>query len=271
MGDVDEKRVHDDRRDGAAAYVAADAGLVRVALAGDRIGRFGMARREPVRDVALVEGTLVAAGEDVTADGEMTGFGAAVAVGDDGRGTLVAADADGAVARRTDDGWWSLGTVADVRAVAGGLVAAAGGVHRVLDNGLVPAGLDDARDVAGGERPLAATSDGLYALGNGWLDLLDGPFRAVAAAPDGRAAAVGDAVHAGPATADDWTRVSLPESVDPGDVVDVGFAADARYAVTADGVVLADAGDGWRTRSLGVDGVRRLAVRDAPAAEQKGV
>jgi len=31
--------------------------------------------------------------------------------------------------------------------------------------------------------------------------------------------------------------------------------------VTADGTLLADAGDGWRTRALGVTGVSRLAVQ----------
>lgn len=265
MGDVAEKRVHDARREGAMAYVASGDGLVRVALAGDQVGRFGLARREAVVDVAVVDGAVVAAGEDVVVDGDATDFGAAVAVGDDGRGAVLAADAAGEVARLRD-GWEPLGTVEDPRAIAGGLVAAADGVHRVLGDGLAPAGLDDARDVAGGARPLAATGDGLYALGNGWLDLLDGPFRAVATAPDGRALALGDAAHAGDARTEAWSRLDLPEGVDATAVVDAGFGPDARYAVTADGTMLAEAGAGWRTRAVGVADVRRLAVRDEEKA-----
>ncbi|MFB6157811.1 MAG: hypothetical protein ABEJ34_08220, partial [Haloferacaceae archaeon] len=140
MGDIAEKRIHDDRREGTVAYVASDAGLVRIALAGDRVGRFGMERRGTVRDVAVVDDAAVAAGEDVLVDGEATGFGAAAAVGDDGDGAVVAAGGDGRVARH-DGGWTTLGSVEDPRAVAGGLVAAADGVHRVLGDDLAPGGL----------------------------------------------------------------------------------------------------------------------------------
>ncbi|MFB6080946.1 MAG: hypothetical protein ABEJ81_08110 [Haloferacaceae archaeon] len=325
MDDIAEKRVYADRRAGAVAYVASESGLVWVGVAADRIGRFGLARRESVGDVAVVgrvatapgddggatapgddggatatgddggatatgddggatatgddggatataDGTaVVAAGADVLVDDEPTGFGTAVAVGADAGGAVLAADDGGRVARLVgeadgSDEWVTLGRVGAVRAVDAGLVAAADGVFRATADGLAPAGLTDARDVAGGGRPLAATGDGLYALGNGWLSRLDGPFRAVAAAADGRALAVGDAAYARPSPDDEWERVDLPADVDAADVVDVGFGRDARYAVTADGVVLADAGDGWRRRSLGVAGVRRLAV-DASGAD----
>jgi hypothetical protein len=268
MDDIAAKRVHDDRREGAVVYVASETGLARVAVAGDRVGRFDLARSDPVSDVAVVGGNVVVAAEDVAVDGEATGFGPAVAVGADRDGALLAADEDGRVARRAADGWTTLGRVGSARAIDAGLVAAADGVYRVTADGLAPAGLTDVRDVAGGGRPLAATADGLYALGNGWLDRLDGPFRAVAAAPDGRATAVGDDLYVRGADGDEWGPVDLPDGVAPADVVDAGHAPEARYAVTGDGVVLAAAGEGWRRRALGVTGVRGLAVAGPAEAER---
>lgn len=271
MDDIAAKRVHDDRREGTVAYVASEPGLVRVAVAGDRVGRFELVRSGPLRDVAVVDGAVVTAGADVLVAGEPTGFGAAVAVGGDRDGAPVAAADGGRVARLSGDAaWTTLGRVDRPRAVDAGLVATADGVHRVTADGLAPAGLADARDVAGGGRPLAATDDGLYALGNGWLDLLDGPFRVVAATPAGRATAVGDAAHARPAAGAEWRRLALPDAADAADVVDAGHGRDARYLVTGDGVVLADAGEGWRRRSLGVTGVGGVAVVGAPAAEGSG-
>ncbi|MFB6304203.1 MAG: hypothetical protein ABEH47_03480, partial [Haloferacaceae archaeon] len=161
------------------------------------------------------------------------------------------------------DKWEPLGRTGGVRAVDAGLVAAADGVRRVTPEGLAHAGLADVRDVAGGGRPLAATGDGLYALGNGWLSLLDGPFRAVAAAPDGRATAVGDGAYVRAERGAEWRRIDLPDGVDAADVADAAHGPAARYAVTVDGTVLADAGDGWRRRALGVTEVRRLAVGGA--------
>ncbi|MFB6301270.1 MAG: hypothetical protein ABEH78_00170 [Haloferacaceae archaeon] len=271
MDDIAEKRVHDARREATVAHVASETGLVRISVAADRVGRFELARRGAVRDVAAAGGTVVVAtGEDVVVDREPTGFGPAVAVGADRDGTPLAVDDEGRIARRTPnepDGWDALGRVADARAVDAGLVAAADGVHRVTPDGLAHAGLTDARDVAGAGRPLAATGDGLYVLGNGWLDRLDGPFRAVAAAPDGRATAVGDGMYVRTAADAGWRGVDLPDGVAPTDVVDVGHAPDARYAVTGDGTILADAGDGWRRRALGMTGVRRLAVGGAADAD----
>ncbi|MFC7176773.1 HVO_0234 family beta-propeller protein [Halosegnis marinus] len=51
----------------------------------------------------------------------------------------------------------------------------------------------------------------------------------------------------------------------PGDVADAAPVAGVLYAVTTDGTFLADAGDGWRERLLGVPGCRRIAV--VPDAE----
>lgn len=272
---LDEKRVFGSREGSIPVFVASGAGVARVAVAADRVGEFSLVHREPARDVVATDGRLAIAGADALlstgdehiadADAvERTGFGPTTAVGfDDG---LVAAGED-RVARLEDDGWTTLAEVANVRTVAGDTLAAAGGVFR-LDGTHV--GLDDARDVTTAGEVLAATADGLYRLGNGWLAVLDGGFRAVTA--DGeRARAVADDGTLYAREGDgEWT-----DSGAPGDVVDVALAGDATYAVTGDGTFLADAGDapasdsgareapphgGWRDRSLGLPETRRLAV-----------
>ncbi|MFC6990014.1 hypothetical protein ACFQJD_17280 [Haloplanus sp. GCM10025708] len=244
--------------------MATELGVVAVSVSDDLVGEFGVDHRCVARDVACADGYVaVAAEEDVllgTDYGE-TGFGPATAVGfGDG---LLAGDDDGRVARYGDGDWRTLGRVGAVRAVDGPLVAAADGVYRVRGDELVDAGLDDVRDVAGAGVPLAATGAALYRLGNGWMDVLAGDFHAVSVG--GERAHVGDErAHAATTealyareTTDEWTRVDVP--VDER-VVDVAYAT-AICAITADGTLLLDAGDGWRTRALGVRGVGGLAVR----------
>lgn len=257
MGSIDEKRVYSDRTGKTEVFAAAGVGLLRVAVSGDLVGEFGIEHRCDARDVAALDGQVaVATDGDVLVDGEETAFGPAVAVGFDREGRPVAGGDDGRVAR-FEDGWTDLGRVSEPRAVDAGLVAAGDGVYRVGDSDLQYAGLSDVRDVAGVDSPLAATSEGLYALGNGWMDALAGGFRAVAAAPDGRAHAAGaDGVFA--RRGGEWTRLDLPVE-DP--VADLAHGPDAVFAMTETGTFLADAGDGWRSRSLGVGGVTRLAVR----------
>lgn len=281
MDDIEAKRVYGDRAGEGELLVAAGIGLVAVHVSADRVGRFGVVHRCDPADVAASgDRVVVATDEDVLLRGagadafQQTGFGPAAAVGFDDDG-LVAAGPDGRVARlsggrggglgsgsggsdRADgpdaEAWTDLGRVeADVRAIDGRLLAAADGVYRLP--GLAYAGLDDVRDVAAAG-PLAATGDGLYSLGNGWMDELSGAFRVVAAG--GR----GGESHAATAEAfyergeDGWGTVALPAG---GPVVDVAYG-DATYAVTADGVVLAAGTDGYRSQSLGVDGVVGCAV-----------
>ncbi|MFB6161418.1 MAG: hypothetical protein ABEJ61_09625 [Haloferacaceae archaeon] len=269
MPTIEEKRVYEEQAARTDAYVASDAGLVRVAVSADRVGRFTLARRGPTRDVAVADGRLVVAtDETVVVDGTATDVGPATAVGTDGAGAPLAA-ADGRLARHDGTEWVSLGAVESVAAIDRGLVVAADGVHRVVEDGLASAGLPTARDVAGGATPLAATDDGLYALGNGWMEVASGAFRAVAAAPGGRAVAVGDEGLVGRADeGSEWVR--LPGPPGEGRVVDVGAASAAWYAVTAAGRFLAvhedEVGAGeaaWRPTELGVRGVARLAVGDA--------
>lgn len=296
MSDVAEKRVYDDAAGDRTAFVAGAQGVVAVRVSAGHVGRFGLVDDRAARDVAAAPpGAASTAGAEsaaeaawppvavAAADGvrvgdadrlSPAGFGPAVAVGFDGD-ALLAAGPDGRVARAEsphdwgDDSpestaveWTDLGTVGDVRAIDGPLVAAADGVYRVAGDELTPAGLADVRDVAAAG-PLAATDDGLYRLGNGWQDVLDGAFGVVAAerggrnrAHAGRAAGRdgsddsddgGDDSHADSDAAlwtrrdGEWTTVDLPESVAGETVVDVGYGA-ATYAVTEAGTLLASGG-----------------------------
>ncbi|QLH80694.1 HVO_0234 family beta-propeller protein [Halosimplex pelagicum] len=267
MSAIEEKRMYGDRREETVAYLATAQGVATVRVSGDQVGRFGLAHRTDARDVATVDGAVVVATDEDALVGpeefEPLGFGPAVAVGTDRGDDVLAADESGRVARYRDGEWTDLGTVDDARAVADGFVAAADGVHRVDGDALATAGLEGVRDVAVADGvPLAATDDGLYRLGNGWLRERDGAFRAVAAGGG----------HAHAATADEfverdgeaWTDVDLPVE---GSVVDAGYG-ECVYAVTADGTFLvgadpettADGAGGWRSRSLGLPGVAALAV-----------
>ncbi|WP_408956687.1 hypothetical protein [Natrinema sp. 74] len=292
MDSIEEKRVFGDREGALTAYVASAIGVVRVRVAGDTVGEFSLCERctargiaatpssvavatdEDVRAFSLKDGTdeagsdaPVAAGDETFAE---TGFGPAVAVGYDG-GDLLAAGPDGRVARRSrgTDEWTTLESDfgAAVRAIDGDLLGTEDGVYRVHDGGLDHAGLTDVRDVSAAGIPLAATADGLYKLGNGWLAVLEGAFETVAADPRSepgrlvRAHAVSDAVYEYAAD-DEWQP--LEGASEPSDrVVDVGYG-DTVYAVTADGTFLSASDGGWRTRTLGVTDVAGLAI---PAAE----
>jgi hypothetical protein len=280
MHSIEEKRVYGDREGAITAYVASAIGVVRVRVAGDTVGEFGLHERCDARDVAA-SGDAVAvatdedvrmldfgAGNDAPGDGPFveTGFGPAVAVGSDGE-TLLAADAEGRVARldAESDDWTVLsgGPVGPVRAIDGGLVGAEDGVYRVRNGTLEHAGLTDVRDVAAAGVPLAATADGLYALGNGWMETLEGSFETVAADPrarqePARAHAVSQGtVHARRA---DGTWYEYDRSSDA--VVGIGYG-ETTYAVTEDGEFRSatpDAAEPWRSRTLGVGTVRAVAV-----------
>ncbi|QCJ47028.1 hypothetical protein [Haloprofundus sp. MHR1] len=268
MSTIDEKRVYADKSGKTELFVAAALGVVAVDVSDDRIGGFGIERRCTALDVAGEGGRIAVATDEATLldDGrgegfEEVGFGSAVAVGFDGD-TLLAADGSGRVARcsadaATDpDSWTTAGEVDNPRAIDGALVAAADGVHRADDGGLSHVGLDDARDVSAAGVPLAATGSGLYALGNGWMDALSGSFRVVAS--DGRRAhAVGDGRVFSRTEENEWEAVDAPV-----DERIVGVThGPATYAVTESGTLLLDAGDGWRSQTLGLDGIAGVAHR----------
>ncbi|MFQ3318650.1 MAG: hypothetical protein ACI8UR_001148 [Natronomonas sp.] len=249
---LDEKRVYADKTKTATAFVAAGAGLARVSISDDIVGEFSLEHRSTVTDVATADGRLaIATPEDVLiGDGEAfveTGFGPATAV--DYHDGLVAAG--GGTVARYDGGWEPLGDLDDVRAIDGDMVAAASGIHR-LDGTHV--GLDAATDVTTAVGPLAATESGLYYLANGWMSALDGAFSVVAGAGETAHAATAETLYE--RDGGEWSPVELPVG---GAVAGVAYA-EATYAVTEDGTFLANAGDGWRHRSLGLPDVAAIAV-----------
>jgi len=289
MPTIDEKRVYDDATPPAPVFVAAEQGLVVARLSADTVGEFSLARRCVATDVAVgPEGTLALATDESVliapdADPERlheTAFGPATAVSvvDAPERSVVAADPAGGIARLpTPDGgvdpasppaaadWVPLGSVDAVRAVDGRLVAAADGVHRVTASGLDDAGLDDARDVAGRGAPLAATADGLYELGNGWMLAREGGHATVATDGDRAHAVAAEGTVLGRASAGGaWAALDLPT----GDgIADFGYTDDGVVAATESGTLLATVGDGWRSRSVGVTGVGSIAAGPKPTTE----
>lgn len=286
---LDEKRVYGAKQPETELFVASSIGLLRVSVSDALVGEFGLVHRGDVRDVAASDGVLlVATGEDVLlgvpdegGEGltfEPTGFGPAVAVS--ARGGLTASDGE-RVARYADGEWETTTEIEGVRALDGGLVAAASGVYRVDGT---PLGLPDAYDVDGAETPLAATGDGLYYLGNGWMRAVEtetGAFRVVASDDAGeRAHAAGERLlerreprsgserasgeRSEPRAGADWSPVEVT-----GEVVGVAHA-ETTYTVTADGTLWAfDPAEGaWRERTLGVPDARALAV--VPATVDAG-
>ncbi|WP_222915698.1 hypothetical protein [Natrinema sp. SYSU A 869] len=295
MDSIEEKRVYGDREGAITAYVASRIGVVRVSVAGDTVGEFGLCERCNARDVAATRGAVAIAtdgdvrvlaleegvgietsddGTDAAATDETfvgTGFGPAVAVGYDD-GDLIAADSDGRVARRAagTDEWSTLEEeiVATVRAIDGDLVGTDSGVYRVHESGLDHAGLTDVRDVSAAGVPLAATADGLYKLGNGWMEILTGSFDTVAADPRSepgrlsRAHAVANDVLYEYAADDEWAKSDRSSDA----IVGFGYG-DTVYAVTDHGTFLSASEGEWRTRMLGVNEVTGIAV--PPRGEER--
>jgi len=76
VSSIDERWVYGDHEGARTLYLATEAGVVRVAVAGDRVGEFGVVAPGPARDIAVADGRLVVAGEtDVTCDGDPTAPG----------------------------------------------------------------------------------------------------------------------------------------------------------------------------------------------------
>ncbi|WP_049986678.1 HVO_0234 family beta-propeller protein [Halobellus rufus] len=292
MPTIDEKRVYTDNSGVETVFLATELGVVAVSVSDDLIGEFGVVHRCRARDVATA-GALVAVatdedvlladrsatgaaeggadGTDRDLDFAATGFGPATAVGFDGD-ALLAGDDEGRVGRIDADSdeptWEAVGTAAPVRGIDGRLVAAADGVYRVGDAELAHAGLDDARDVDA--EPLVATGSGLYKLGNGWMDVIDGPVDAVDAAGERGLAVRNGVLYSRAETgggesgsnevgdADAWIESPLPIE---GDVVAVTHGVDASYAVTAEGTLAVRLpGEDWRHRELGLRDVAAAAV-----------
>jgi hypothetical protein len=282
---LDEKRVYEGKQMGTQLFGACHAGLLEVSVSDALVGGFGLVYRGDVRDVAASDGILIIATDDdvlvgVTGkeDGDVmfepTGFGPAVAVST--RNDPVASDGD-RVARYVDGQWETTVELTEIRALDGSLIAAKNGVHRLDGTHL---GLPGARDVDDAGTPLAATDDGLYYLGNGWMravELNAGPFHVVTShTTDGRAHAAGDRLYERRTGQGGSDRVSGTQSISPsggntgadadwspinvsGTVVGIAHTTTT-YAVTTEGTLWAydPSESAWREHLLGVGNVRAL-------------
>lgn len=286
MGTIDEKRVYGDRSGATEAYVACGVGVVRVSVSGDSVGEFGLRERCDARDVAATDGAIAVAtdedvlvrapGDDSDAVFEPTAFGPAVSVGW-AEGDLLAAGPDGRVARldRGASGWNSLSVpeVLSVCAVDGDLVGTDAGVYRVRGDDLEHVGLTDVRDVSAAGIPLAATANGLYALGNGWIRSREGDFAVASADPASESGRLERAHAVAGREVYEHADGEWPARGEFEDrVVDVAYG-EATYAVTEAGTFLAaETGrgeegrdgdvevEGWRSHPLGMRDVRAVAV-----------
>ncbi|WP_253737850.1 HVO_0234 family beta-propeller protein [Halohasta salina] len=272
MQTLTEKRVFGDKSGTTELFVASETGLVGVSVSADQIGEFGLAHRGPVETVAASDrGVMIGTAEGVlhsdptdraaeraqarTFEPIEAPIEGVVAVGWGPGGPVAGGDR---LVGRVDDEWVDLGETGNVRAVDGGLVAAEDGVYRLTEAGVDRVGLDDVRDVAGHGRPLAATADGLFALANGWQSVAEGAFDRVASDGHGHAHAVGPTgLGRRVEETGEWTPTELPGG---SPAVDVAYGGGIVAAVTDDGTLCVDAGDGWRHQLLGVRGVNEIAV-----------
>ena len=281
MVSIEEKRVYRGEDNSTPVYVAGSFGVAVVETSDDLVGEFGLERQCTARDVASRRGRIAVATDENTLVYGPEGFeplavGASTAVGFDGDDLLVARE-DGAVFREDGAEWRQLGRLEDVRAIDGPLLASASGVYQAEARDLEHVGLDEVRDVSTAGVPLAATAEGLYTLGNGWMEVASGEFLAVSATE--RTGRLGRA-HAASTDGvvcyedDEWHAVEVPTD-DPVVALDHGNDAyespkiegsevvnrsDAVYGATADGTFLLSVGDGWRTQLLGLQGVGAIAA-----------
>ncbi|MFB6299412.1 MAG: hypothetical protein ABEH65_04055 [Halobacteriales archaeon] len=275
MSAIEEKRIFAERIGRTVAFVAAGLGIATVGIADDRVGEVRIDRRCTPNDIAAGDQCVAVATDtellywtaDKDTDGESTteptdGVEFTALDGPDATvvgfasNRLRVADADGTIHAETDDGWRTIGAVdGTVTAIDGDLVATEAGVYRIAD-GLQHVGLTGVRDISTTGVPRAATAEGLFTLGNGWLETLAGDFRVVAASSDGdhAHAAAAETVYA--TTDGDWTVVDIPIDAP---VADIAYG-ETSCVVTNDGTLALPGETGWRTYPLGLLDVTGIAI-----------
>ena len=282
MQTLSEKRVFGTKTGVTEVLVGTETGLVVATVSGAQIGTFGLQHRQSVTDLAVWGRELiVATNESVlvgqieeTAETPTVSLSAVevpvesyAAVGIGPQGLLVGGGE--AVAHTTDltEPWTVVGSTGGVRAIDGGLIAAADGVYRLNDGGLTHVGLDAAADVAGHGVPLAATREGLFRLANGWVSSYEQPTDRVASDGHDHHSLLGaDGLYS--TVGDGWERDELPVTED---VVTIAYGSGIRAAATQAGTLCVTAGDGWRHQRLGLAGVSAIAVAgDSDSSDHPG-
>lgn len=265
--DIAEKRVYDDDAGTQLLAVGSNTGLVLARISGAIVGEFGLGLRAPVEDLAVLhDGGLAVATDkrvvvvdppaEAAAPGAVTEratlleqSATALTVPDD---RLIAVTEEGVLAcdpTATAPEWQQLGTVGNVTAADGALVGTDDGLYRIEGTALEPAGLDEITAVAAGQPILAGTTDGLYRLANGWVHEHDGTVTAVAST-DGRALCTIDD-HLQSFDNHGWQERSWEHGSPPVALV----AGEPNCVVTEAGELAVADGDGWRTRTIGTQGV----------------
>lgn len=259
MGDLAEDRIYSGGANETLLFLACDQGLVQVRVSGDRVGEFGLETRADARDVAVDDDRVLLGTAEACLVGpdasklHDTGLGPTQAVGLTADGWVVGGT-DGDVHSGSGTGTEYLGQLDDIQAIDPPLIATSDGVFLLED--LSQAGLEHVWDVASEPVPRAAAGNGLYRLGNGWIEEKAGTATSVASRGTGECAAVIDgALHC--LDEEGWSRspVSLAEPI-----ADI-LLGPAIYVITTDGTLLVDAGSGWRSRALGISDVRGMALR----------
>lgn len=264
---AEERQLFADKRETRVGFAACELGVVRIALAADRIGHAGVVERCTATSVAandsrLLAGTIRGVLRESDEGFERLGDPfevSAVGVGE----SLLAASDDNRILRWDESrGWEPLGEVSGARRFDGAVLAAESGVFRVTDK-LEPLGLTAVADVAVGEELFAATQEGLYRLAASgeWVREYDKAAGVVVA--DGETAHAVDARGVLRRVGGNWERLDAPEIP-----VDLAYG-DHLYGITADGTVIVNAdatgpADGtarWRSHPLGLRGVVECVVR----------
>lgn len=281
MQTLSEKRVFGTKTGVTEVLVGTETGLVVATVSGAQIGTFGLQHRQSVTDLAVWGRELIVATDESVLVGQIEETAetptvslsavevpvesyAAVGIGPQG---LLVGGAE-AVAHTTDptEPWTVVGSTGGVRAIDGGLIAAADGVYRFDGAGLTHVGLSDVADVDG-RIPLAATREGLFRLANGWVSSYDQPTDRVASDDHDHHSLLGaDGLYS--TAGDGWERDELPVAED---VVAIAYGSGIRAAATQAGTLCVTAGDGWRHQRLGLAGVSAIAVAgDSDSSDHPG-
>lgn len=276
----DERHLFGKPRETTVGYLASEMGVLRVELAPDRLGGFGIVERCQATAIAAAGDTVVVGSHDdvlrQTGEGDgfiRVGFGEAVAVGlDDDR--LLAASPEGAVAAAptvetagTDTTWESLTEVTDPRAFDGALLATGDGVVR-LGSTVENLGLENVNDVVqsetdDGDGLLAGGEGGLFEYGGGgWKRILS---RSIAWLSQGEKSvfAVSESGAVLKRSDTGWNELRPEEH----SAVAVA-AAESTYVLTEGGELLiatdaaaaTDGVGGWQSQPLGVGSVHGFVL-----------
>ena len=268
MQSLDEKRVFAPDRPARTLYVGTDRGLIALSVAGVHLGRYSMAIRGTVHALCATPAGVIAAVDDrVEAIGgaELPStmpatIGEVAVLGADAAAVWTATDdlvtrypcSDGGDPERHRTG-------GAVTAIAPPFIGTTDGLLRYTSDGLQSVGLEQVTALT--SAPLVGTTEGLYTLGNGWMRQLQGHVLAAASHPSHSAAATDTGIYLG---ASGWAALDAP----PAPSVALAVSADVVYAISADGIVMANLpGEPWTQTHLGVSGITGVVI--APTTNGK--